>query len=93
MRYGGFEWDDRKASSNVRKHGVSFEEATTAFLDDLSVVYGDLVHADRFVLIGASLSSRLLVVVYAERIEAEVIRIITARRATRQEQGHYEEGE
>jgi uncharacterized protein len=93
MRYGDFEWDDKKAFSNARKHGVSFEEATTAFLDDLSVVYGDLVHADRFVLVGMSVRRRVLVVVYAERAGPEVVRIISARRANRQERGHYEEGE
>lgn len=93
MRYGDFEWDDTKASSNARKHGVSFEEATTAFLDDLSVVYQDPVYVDRFVLIGMSLRRRLLVVVHVERVEREVVRIVSARRASRQERGRYEEGE
>jgi uncharacterized DUF497 family protein len=47
MQYGDFEWDDKKAVSNARKHGVTFREATTAFLDDLSIVFQDLSYADR----------------------------------------------
>jgi uncharacterized DUF497 family protein len=91
VRYGDFEWDSRKAAANVRKHGVTFEEAATAFLDDLSVVYEDRDHPERLVLIGMSLSRRLLVVVHAERGEGDLIRLISARRATPHERRSYEE--
>jgi len=81
--------------SNVRKHGVTFEEAATAFLDDLAVPYEDPVHDDRFILVGMSLQLNLLLVVFAERARAgaETVRIISARRATRRERRVYEEGE
>lgn len=91
VRYGDFEWDSRKAATNLRKHGVSFEEAAAAFLDDLSVVYVDADHPERLVLIGMSQALRLLVVVHAERRNPETLRIISARRATRQERRPYEE--
>jgi uncharacterized DUF497 family protein len=91
VRYGDFEWDSRKASGNLRKHGVSFEEAASAFLDDLSVVLADRDHPERLVLIGMSLSLRLLVVVHAEKGEGGIIRLISARRATRPERRWYEE--
>jgi len=93
MRYGDFEWDDKKALGNARKHGVTFREATTAFLDDLSIVYQDTVYSDRFVLIGMSFRQRLLVVVHAERLEGASVRIISARKANTSERDHYEEGE
>ena len=87
-----FEWDPKKARSNLAKHAVSFDEASTAFRDALSVTIGDPLHSEdeeRFVLIGRSCRNRLLVVVHAER--AGRIRIISARRATRTETGWYEE--
>lgn len=84
-----FSWDARKAAGNLRKHGVSFEEAVTAFEDDLGAYYPDTLHANRFVLIGYSRRARLLYVVYAE-IKDDVIRLISARRATRHEKTHYE---
>ena len=93
MRYGDFEWDAAKARANVRKHGVTFEEAATAFLDDLAVPYADPAHHDRFILIGMSLQSNLVLVVFAERAGGNVVRIISARRATRRERRAYEEGE
>jgi uncharacterized protein len=55
VRYGDFEWDAAKARANARKHGVTFEEAASAFLDDLAVPYEDPIHHDRFILIGMSL--------------------------------------
>jgi uncharacterized DUF497 family protein len=67
-----FEWDDRKSASNRRKHGVSFDEAATAFGDPLSITIPDPAHSkeeDRFVLIGDSFRGRLLVVVHTERGE------------------------
>jgi uncharacterized DUF497 family protein len=89
-----FSWDARKAASNRRKHGVSFEEATTAFGDPLSLTVADPDHAaveDRFLLLGQSDRQRLLVVAHAER--GDEIRIISARPATRRERRNYEEGE
>jgi uncharacterized DUF497 family protein len=84
-----FEWDRRKAAANVKKHGVSFEEAATAFEDELGAYYPDTLHEDRFILIGYSHSERLLYVVYAE-VTVDAIRIISARKATRREKAHYE---
>lgn len=84
-----FAWDHRKAAANLRKHGVSFEEASTAFEDELGAYYPDSLHPTRFVLIGLSRQSRLLYVVHAE-VKADVIRIISARKATKNERKHYE---
>jgi uncharacterized DUF497 family protein len=89
-----FSWDPRKAASNLKDHGVSFEEAVTAFGDPLSLTIPDPSHSeseDRFVLLGLSANSRLLVVVHAERGDDE-IRIISARLASRRERTQYEEG-
>jgi len=87
-----FEWDPRKAKSNKRKHGVSFEEAKSVFFDEQGLLLEDprpLHEEERFVLLGLSVSLRLLVVVHAVR-EEDVIRIISARRATRLETQEYE---
>lgn len=88
-----FEWDSRKARQNLRKHHVSFEEATTAFRDPLSVTAPDLTHASseyRLVTFGLSSTGKLLTISHTERKES--IRIISARRATKQERKIYEEG-
>lgn len=85
-----FEWDPRKAVSNVKKHGVSFDEAKTAFDDELGAYYPDKLHEARFILIGYSRPRRLLYVVHAE-VGAEAIRIISARKATKREKAHYED--
>jgi uncharacterized DUF497 family protein len=84
-----FEWDAKKAAGNRKKHGVSFGEAQTAFEDELGAFYPDSLHADRFILVGFSHRHRLLYVVHAE-VTADVIRIISARKATRHEKAHYE---
>lgn len=84
-----FTWDKRKAAANLKKHGVSFEEASTAFDDELAAYYPDTLHEDRFILIGHSRRHRLLYVVHAE-VRQDVIRIISARRATSHEKAHYE---
>jgi uncharacterized DUF497 family protein len=84
-----FVWSARKAQSNLKKHGVSFEEASSAFADPLSAYYSDTLHSDRFILIGYSKLRRLLYVVHAE-VQRDVIRIISARRATKYEKAHYE---
>jgi uncharacterized DUF497 family protein len=86
-----FEWDSRKAAANLRKHGISFLEASTVFGDPLSITISDPDHSGseaRFVDIGLSHQRRLLVVCYIER-EGN-IRIINVRRATRLEQKQYE---
>lgn len=84
-----FVWDKRKAARNAQKHGVSFEEAKTAFDDPLGAYYPDALHEERFVLIGYSSRPRLLYVVHAEVGESSV-RIISARKATKHEKAHYE---
>lgn len=87
-----FEWDEEKAASNLRKHGVSFEEASTVFADDLSLTGDNPDHSHgehRLVTFGVSSVGRLLVVSHTER--AGHIRIISARPATRAERKFYEE--
>jgi hypothetical protein len=89
-----FEWDPQKAKSNLKKHGVSFEEASTAFQDILSLTIDDPLHSideERVVLIGMSNKNRLLVVVHTER--EDNIRIISARKATKEERESYESNE
>ena len=83
------EWDPRKAAANLRKHGVSFEEAQTAFDDELGAYYADRQHRGRFILIGYSKRRRLLYVVHAE-VLVDSVRIISARKATKSEKDHYE---
>lgn len=87
-----FEWDPDKAAINRRKHGVSFEDAQSVFADERARLINDPDHSeqeDRFVLLGLSSSLRLLVVAHCYRAEGNVIRIISARKATRDEQAHY----
>jgi uncharacterized DUF497 family protein len=84
-----FIWNPKKADSNLKKHGVSFEEASSAFADPLAAYYPDTLHEERFILIGYSEQPRLLYVVHAE-VQRDVIRIISARRATKHEKKHYE---
>jgi uncharacterized DUF497 family protein len=84
---GNFEWDSRKAEENLHKHGVSFEEALTAFEDPHSIVIEDDLDPDRFVVLGFSVRCRLLFVVYVERTVRT--RIISARKATIHEQRRY----
>ena len=87
-----FEWDDRKSRANKRKHGVSFEEAQTVFLDDNALFISDPDHSDeedRFLLLGLSSFVRALVVCHCYREPDEVIRIISARKADRKERKLY----
>jgi hypothetical protein len=87
-----FEWDPRKARTNLQKHAVSFEEAQSVFYDEQALLHEDphpLNEEERFVLLGLSASLRLLVVVHALR-DQDVIRIISARKATRLETREYE---
>ena len=88
-----FSWDPRKAAANARKHGVTFEEAATAFADPRSLTIPDPAHStseERFLLLGMSTRPRLLVVVHIERHENE-IRIVSARPATRTEHRTYQD--
>ena len=87
-----FEWDGKKASSNARKHGVSFEEAETVFSDENALLLEDPGHSEseeRFVLLGLSAALRVIVVSHVCREEDAVIRIISARRATARERTEY----
>ena len=88
-----FEWDENKATINLKKHGISFEEAATVFRDSAALTIEDPMHSmeeERFVSIGYSYRYRLVVIVHAER--GDDIRIISARHATRRERRTYEEG-
>ena len=87
-----FSWDDRKERENQRKHGISFDEATTAFADENARLKHDPDHSrdeDRFILLGFSAKLRLLVVVHAYRQDDKEIRIISARKAVPKERKQY----
>ena len=87
-----FEWDERKNIVNRRKHGVSFEEAQTAFFDENAIDYPDPDHSDkedRFLLLGRSYQLRVLVICHCFRAKRDVIRLISARKATRKERRAY----
>ena len=88
VTFGDFEWDADKAASNAAKHGVTFEEAVTVFLDLDYLLVPDALEPERFVAIGMSSLVRVLFVVHCER--GERLRIISARRATRRERETYE---
>jgi Uncharacterized protein conserved in bacteria len=87
-----FEWDEGKNSANREKHGVSFEEARSAFLDENARVLPDPEHSeeeDRFILLGLGASGRMLIVCHCHREEESIVRIISARKANRREQHSY----
>lgn len=87
-----FEWDSTKANKNIKIHGVSFDEASTAFKDTLSLTIYDPLHSGdehRQILIGISYQNRLLVIVHTDR--GDKIRIISARKASKHERNQYEE--
>jgi len=89
-----FEWDPPKNRSNIEKHGVSFEEASTVFQDTLSLTIDDPLHSideERLILIGMSQKNRILVVVHTER--GDNIRIISSRKTTKNEREYYESNE
>jgi len=86
-----FEWDPAKAEANLRKHGISFEDAATAFFDALSLTVPDPLHSEgeaRLVLLGLTRTNRLVVVAHVDR--GARIRLISARPATRKERRQYE---
>ena len=87
-----FEWDEQKAKANIKKHGISFDEAKTVFSDDHARLISDPDHSEdeeRFVLLGYSSGLKLLVVCHCYRVDDSVIRIISARKATRHESAIY----
>ena len=86
-----FEWDKRKEATNIRKHGVSFHEASTVFLDPLSMTFYDPDHAedeDRYITLGMAKNGRLIFVSHADR--GDRVRIISAREASKRERNGYE---
>lgn len=90
-----FEWDLPKAVANLKKHQVSFEEAKSVFYDEFAVQFFDAGHSsdeDRFLLLGMSSGAKLLIVCHCEREHGEVIRIISARKATKRESAFYQGG-
>lgn len=92
MQSISFEWNNRKNSENKKKHGISFEEAQTVFVDENALLIHDPDHSheeDRFILLGLSSKFRVLLVCHCYRKSNEVIRIISARKATRKEQKQY----
>ena len=91
-----FEWDQAKAVTNLKKHGVSFEEAQSVFYDEFAVQFFDEEHSgneERFLLLGMSTGAHLLLVCHCERDSGHTVRIISARRATKPESAYYGGGE
>jgi len=90
-----FDWDDNKNAINLRKHGVGFEEASTVFFDERAILFDDPEHSvdeERFLLLGMSESAKVCIVCHCYRESDTVIRIISARKATRKEEQRYAEG-
>ena len=90
-----FEWDPTKAASNLKKHQVSFDEAKSVFYDEFAVQFFDEEHSsdeERFLMLGMSSGAKLLLVCHCEREHGEVIRIISARKATKRESAFYQGG-
>ena len=87
-----FEWDENKSRENKRKHGVSFDEAQTVFLDKNAIRYYDPDHSedeDRFIMLGMSFKLRVLVVCHCYRLDDKVIHLVSARRANKKEAAIY----
>ena len=89
---GDFEWDDRKAAADLRKHGVAFEEGVTALADPTALTAPDLYEPNREVTIGVSALSRVLFVVHTESVRGGRVRIVSARKASAVQRRRYEEG-
>ena len=91
-----FEWDEAKAKSNIKKHGIAFEEAKSVFFDEYAIQFYDdessQLEDDRFLMLGTSNEANVLLVCHCERQEGEIIRIISARKATKSERKYYEGG-
>ena len=87
-----FDWDASKAALNLKKHGISFEEAQSAFYDDFAMQFFDEDHSEsenRFLLLGMSSGANLLLICHCERANGGVIRLISARKATKRESAFY----
>jgi uncharacterized DUF497 family protein len=87
-----FQWDEQKNKINQQKHGISFEEAESVFFDDYAIQFWDEDHSqeeERFLLLGISSKLRILIVVHCFREEDSIIRIISARKATKNENQEY----
>ena len=88
-----FEWDPKKNELNIKKHGISFEEASTVFFDDEAIVFDDPDHSgeneERFIILGTSAKGNMLTVCHCCRNKDQVIRIISARKATKSEEKDY----
>lgn len=87
-----FEWDENKNNKNIKKHGISFEEASSVFQDEEALIIADESHSkseERFILIGFSFKANLLVVCHCYREKDSVIRIISARKADKKERQKY----
>lgn len=94
MVFFNFGWDNRKNQANEKKHGISFEEAKSVFYDEHARLIYDPDHStneDRYILLGMSLKFRILVICHCYRNQESLIRIISARKATREEQKKYKE--
>jgi uncharacterized DUF497 family protein len=92
MKYIQFEWDPSKNDTNIKKHQISFDEAKTAFYDPNARIIDDPEHSDsedRFILLGLSQNLNLLIVCHCYKSKDEIIRIISARKATKQETSTY----
>jgi len=95
MKHILFEWDENKEKNNIKKHGLPFSEAATVFADDAAFLFDDPEHSDkedRFILLGMSTKARICVVCHCYRTKDSLIRIISARRATRKEEERYVRG-
>ena len=90
-----FDWDENKNRINLEKHGITFEEASTVFFDDRAIIFDDPEHSideDRFLLLGMSETAKVCIVCHCYRESDTVIRIISARQATRKEEQRYVRG-
>jgi uncharacterized DUF497 family protein len=90
-----FEWDTAKAVTNIKKHGVSFEEAKSVFFDEFAVQFFDQNNTDtedRFLMLGMSNETNLLLICHCERDDGNAIRVISARKATKNESKSYRRG-
>ena len=90
-----FDWDENKSRINLEKHGITFEEASTVFFDDRAILFDDPEHSideDRFLLLGMSETAKVCIVCHCYRESDTVIRIISARQATRKEEQRYVRG-
>ncbi len=89
-----FEWDENKNKININKHKISFEEAKSVFTDEYAIIFDDPDHSlyeERFLIIGSTTNSKVCIVSHCYRENEEVIRIISARRATNTERNYYED--